>query len=110
MVGTKLCCAPSMQSPVACARWVRHAYARRGVIVRRLGCYGETVAASHDSHPSAWLSFASHDPCTRQWLPELSRRGTSASGNSKVHLGWWTCARALRGLPALTSKRYNTPV
>jgi hypothetical protein len=40
-----------------------------------------------------------------RWLPGLSRKGTSASGDSKV-----TCEgmRAVRGLPALTSKRYST--
>jgi hypothetical protein len=53
------------------------------------------------------LGFASRDSCSRQWLPELSRKGTSASGDSKVtEVG----LPAVVGLPALTSKKYNTPV
>jgi hypothetical protein len=59
---------------MACIRWVGHAYkylyVRRRLLVRRLGCYGETVAG-------------------------------------KWHAGM---RHAVRGLPALTSKRYNTPV
>jgi hypothetical protein len=38
-------------SPVACMRWVGHGpgrvYARAGVLVRRLGCYGENVYVLH---------------------------------------------------------------
>jgi hypothetical protein len=77
--------------------------------VRRLGCYGEMVAASHPSAGAAciWPDFASHDLCTRQWLPELSRKGTSASGDSKVTDEG---VPAESSLPALMSKRYNAQV
>ena len=56
-----------------------------GVFVRRLGCYGETAACwmlhpnrlRYSTHPG--LSCASYHPRSGQWLPEVSRKGTSAS-------------------------------
>jgi hypothetical protein len=73
------------------------------MLVRRLGmCYGETAAASERRrNVRARLSFASYDPCAQQWLPELSRKGARASGESNL------TDVGLRGLPALTSKRYR---
>jgi hypothetical protein len=40
------------QSPIACVRWMRHGIGRSGalgVLVRRLGCYGETAACMRTS-------------------------------------------------------------
>jgi hypothetical protein len=50
---------------------------RGRVSVRRLGCYGETVAASHPSGaqraPGLILRVTIH--AAARWLPELSRKG-----------------------------------
>jgi hypothetical protein len=53
----------------------------RGVLVRRLGWCGETAAASL---PICGACCACYDPCSGEWLPELSRNGTSGSGDSNV--------------------------
>jgi hypothetical protein len=61
----------------------------------------------HNQHMPCPAEFASYDPCAR-WLLELSRKGTSASGDSKVTDEGVPAVLSL--LPVLTSKRYNTPV
>ena len=76
----------------------------------RLGWYGGLLCAGCSIRTEcgtccAWL--AGYDPCSGQWLLELSRKVTSASGDSRVTDEGM---RAVRGLPALTSKTYNTPV
>jgi hypothetical protein len=37
---------------------------RGGVLVRRLGCYGETAAGSIQAQHAPGLSFAGYDPCS----------------------------------------------
>jgi hypothetical protein len=90
-----LCSAP----PVAwraCVRWEGHSLGRldaSGVLVRR-GWGAMVRRLRHPirarAHRVPWLSFAS----TRQRLPGLSRKGTSASGDFKVTTQCAACPRS----------------
>jgi hypothetical protein len=65
-----------------------------GARAQRLGCYGETVAASHPSAGASCALAEFCELCTRQRLPGLSRKGTSASGDFKVTTQCAACPRS----------------
>jgi hypothetical protein len=65
-------------SRMVCVRWVRHAYVRGEVLLRRLGWYGETVAAFY---PSAGATCVSAKVC------ELRPMHPAGSGCLNCHGG-----------------------
>jgi hypothetical protein len=106
--------------PLGGTRKVMIAY-EGGVFLRRLGWYGETAAPRmlHPNYkPVAALPVAAAQHAPRPpfcELPPMQRHGDclSCHGRGSVPLAGYSThvgMRAVRGLPALTSNRYNKPV
>jgi hypothetical protein len=105
--------AAATQSPVACVRWLGHAY--RKVLLRRLGCNREMAAASHPSAGATRVEFCELHTCTTRAAGSgcLNCHGTEPVPLVTIQVGLYTCSTpslrtwgcgAVRGLLALASK------